>query len=88
MYTFAFVNLNMPNMEDEVFVYTLIVSLMSVIIALATLSVELARFQLQTRRSKRTWTRSILKKRNTEGAYNLLIPKLLSNDDQFKNYLH
>ena len=75
-------------MEDDDYLHTLRVNLLTMIIALIGLVVELRRRrEMQGRRRKRQiWIRTILQARHEEGAYNLLIPKLLTNDDQYRNY--
>ena len=71
-------------MEDETYVHTIIFNLSVIIISLAAL-VEIKKIQGRQRK-RQTWIRSILQKREDEGVYQLLVPKLLANDDQFKNY--
>jgi hypothetical protein len=39
-----------------------------------------------TRRRKRVWIKHILRKRDKEGTFNLLIPKLLADDVQYRNF--
>ena len=65
-------------------VHTLIHILSVLIISLVAL-VKIRQVQPR-QRNRQTWIRTILQKREDEGAYKLLIPKLIANDNQFKNY--
>ena len=58
-------------------------------VALAFVAAEILRVTETTRRYKRrrTWVKDILLKRSREGTFNLLIPQLLADDSQYRNYL-
>lgn len=63
------------------------VSVMAV--AFALLAVEIIRINDAARRNRRRrmWVKDILRKRYQEGTFHLLVPQLLSDDGQYRNFL-
>ena len=61
-------------------------SLSVVAVAIASVAVEIVRRNhTGLKRLRRMWVKDILRKRNQEGTFNLLIPQLLSDDCQNRN---
>ena len=57
----------------------------AIAIAMAIIAVEVMRIDETARRNRRRvmWMKDILRKRNEEGTFNVLIPQLLSDDCQY-----
>jgi hypothetical protein len=58
----------------------------AVILCCSALSILRLLARRKVRRNRAHWVREILTKRNEEGAYALLIPKLMSDPCHFHNY--
>ena len=55
--------------------------------AIAYAITEMSKIVKKTRKPRRMWMREILKRRHLEGTQNILIPKLLSDEFHYKNFL-
>jgi hypothetical protein len=66
----------------------LLINLNIVVTATAIAAIEIIRLEEEVARNKkrRFWMKEILRKRDTEGTFNLLIPQILSDGEQYRNF--
>ena len=74
-------------MEDTNVSMALLANLSALIIGLGVLAAVVLNTPKRQRRRHKTWVKDILRKRNEEGTFSLLIPQLLSDDGQYRNFL-
>ena len=75
-------------MEEELLFAMLHINVSVLAIVLAVLVTDLFKNQQERRshKKRRVWIKHILRKRQEEGTFQLLIPKLLDNNKQFQNF--
>lgn len=75
-------------MEAEAVALVIRANITAICLALAVLAVEIIRLdEERSRQRRRFWMKSILRRRNEEGTFHLLIPQLLTHDEQYQNFL-